>query len=146
MSKSAGGSSADVPIYSFEWGMSRWLISPRTHDTTLTFGEAWLPPGNGHGRHNHPDSEEILFALSGEGEQMIDDREPFPIRPGDVVHVPVAAFHSTFATSWKPLHLLVIHAPAGAEEALRAVEGFREIPAGRVQRWIRGDVTRGEDG
>lgn len=138
MAENTKGTGADVPAYSFEWGMSRWLISPRTHDTTLTFGEAWLPPGDGHGRHNHPDSEEILFVLSGEGEQMIGDEEPFPIRPGDVVHVPVAVFHSTFATSWEPLRLLVVHAPAGAEETLRTSPGFREIPAGSVQRWVRG--------
>jgi oxalate decarboxylase/phosphoglucose isomerase-like protein (cupin superfamily) len=136
--------STEVPAYSFEWGMSRWLISPATHETSLTFGEAWLPPGDGHGRHNHPNSEEILFVLSGEGEQMIDDREPFAIRPGDVVHVPVAVFHATFATSWEPLRLLVIHAPAGAEEALRTVEGFREIPAGNIQKWGRKNVAEGK--
>ena len=129
--------SKDVPAYSFEWGMSRWLVSPQTHETDLTFGEAWLPPGDGHGRHNHPDSEEIIFVLSGEGEQMIGDQEPFAIRPGDFTHVPVGVFHSTFATSWEPLRLLVIHAPAGAEEALRTVEGFREIPAGGIEKWIR---------
>lgn len=137
MSKNTEPGSKDVPIYSFEWGMSRWLVSPETHATKLTFGEAWLPPGDGHGRHNHPESEEIIYVLSGEGEQMIADEEPFVIKPGDFVHVPVADYHSTFASSWEPLRLLVIHAPAGAEEALRTAPGFREIPPGGIERWTR---------
>lgn len=145
MNEKANGSPSAVPAYSFEWGMSRWDISPRTHDTKLTFGEAWLPPGDGHGRHNHPDSEEVLYVLSGEGEQMIADEEPFAIRPGDIVHVPVAIYHSTFSTSWEPLRLLVLHAPAGAEEALRETDGFREIPTGSIQRWTRGDVKERSD-
>jgi oxalate decarboxylase/phosphoglucose isomerase-like protein (cupin superfamily) len=126
--------------------MSRWLISPRTHETSLTFGEAWLPPGDGHGRHNHPNSEEILFVLSGEGKQMIDDEEPFAIRPGDTIHVPVGVFHATFSASWEPLRLLVVHAPAGAEEELRTAEGFRELPAGGIQKWRRREEIQGPEG
>ena len=40
----------------------------------ITFGEVVLSClDSGHVRHNHPTSEEILYVLSGVGEQMVDD-------------------------------------------------------------------------
>ena len=59
----------------------------------LTFGEVVLLPGQGHDRHNHPEAEEILYVLSGEGEQMLDDGEArwFPVTPGDTIYVPTGA-------------------------------------------------------
>jgi mannose-6-phosphate isomerase-like protein (cupin superfamily) len=108
----------------------------------VTFGEAWLPAGDGHGRHNHPDSEEILYVLSGRGRQTIgDDTEPFEINPGDVVYVPKGVFHSTYGVGWEPLRLIVVHAPGGAETTARKGAGFREVPPGATQHWTRGEVS-----
>jgi hypothetical protein len=41
-----------------------------------------------------------------------------------------AVFHSTVNTGWEPLSLLAIYAPAGAEQALKGLPDYREIPAG----------------
>ena len=38
----------------------------RDRGSRLTFGEVILQPGNGHDRHNHPESEEIIFVQAGE--------------------------------------------------------------------------------
>ena len=62
-----------------------------------------LEPGKGHDRHNHPGTEEIIFVLSGEGEQMIDDRGPVKIRSGASMYIPAAVYHSTINTGWEPL-------------------------------------------
>ena len=131
----------EVPIFSFEWGMSRWHVSPRNQGSLITFGEAWLPAGDGHGRHNHPDSEEILYVLSGYGRQMVNDEDEFEIGPGDVVYVPRAVYHATYGSGWEPLRLIVVHAPGGAEDAIRNAPGFRDVPRGATQHWSRGDVT-----
>ena len=56
----------------------------------LTFGEVILLPGQGHVRHNHPTAEEILYVLSGTGEQMVDDKPPFAVHPGDTIYIPTA--------------------------------------------------------
>ena len=90
-----------------------------------------LLPGEGHERHNHPDSDEILYILAGRGEQMVDDSDTFGVGPGQAVFIPKGAFHSTVNTGWEPLVLLAIYAPAGAEEALKGLPDHREVGAGR---------------
>jgi oxalate decarboxylase/phosphoglucose isomerase-like protein (cupin superfamily) len=127
-----------VPTQTFEWGQIKWFLTPdATEGTSLTFGEVVLMPGRGHDRHNHPESEEILYVLSGRGEQMVDDTAPFPIDPGDTIHIPVGVFHSTTNTSWEPLRLLALYNPGGAEKALKELPDFRELPAGEQPGWDR---------
>lgn len=127
-----------VPTQTFGWGQIKWFVtSDATDDTNLTFGEVVLMPGRGHDRHNHPESEEILYVLSGWGEQMVDDNEPFPVGPGDTIHIPVGVFHSTVNTGWEPLRLLALYNPGGAEKALEELPDFRELPAGQQPGWDR---------
>jgi oxalate decarboxylase/phosphoglucose isomerase-like protein (cupin superfamily) len=121
--------STQRPVQSLEWGALKWLVSPdNTSDAGLTFGEVVLLPGKGHERHNHPESEEILYVLSGEGDQMLDDggENWFPVRPGDTIYVPTAMFHATINTGWQPMRLLAIYNPGGAERVLRDLPDFRE--------------------
>jgi oxalate decarboxylase/phosphoglucose isomerase-like protein (cupin superfamily) len=96
-----------------------------------------LLPGQGHERHNHPDADEILYILSGEGEQMVDDAQTFPVRAGQAVWIPKEAFHSTMNTGWEPLILLAIYAPAGAEQVLKTLPDYREVPAGEAPGLVR---------
>jgi oxalate decarboxylase/phosphoglucose isomerase-like protein (cupin superfamily) len=125
-----------VPTQSFDWGVIKWLVSPdSTQGAGVTFGEVILLPGKGHDRHNHPDAEEILYVLSGEGEQMLDDGEPFKVRPGETVYVPTAVFHSTYNTGWEPLRLLALYNPGGAELPLRELPDFRELSPGQLP-WL----------
>jgi oxalate decarboxylase/phosphoglucose isomerase-like protein (cupin superfamily) len=127
-----------VPTQTFDWGSIKWLVTPdATEGAGLTFGEVVLQPGRGHDRHNHPDAEEILYVLSGTGEQMLDDGEPFPIGSGDTIYVPTAMYHSTRNTSWAPLRLLALYNPGGAEKALEGLPDFREVPAGALPEWKR---------
>jgi oxalate decarboxylase/phosphoglucose isomerase-like protein (cupin superfamily) len=127
-----------VPTQTFDWGSIKWLVSPESEPGAgLTFGEVVLLPGKGHDRHNHPESEEVLYVLSGEGEQMVADGEPFPVRAGDAIYVPTAVFHSTRNTGWEPLRLLALYNPAGAEKALATLPDFREEPAGSIPTWTR---------
>jgi quercetin dioxygenase-like cupin family protein len=68
----------------FDWGVIKWLVSPDLNPgANITFGQVVLLPGEGHTRHNHPTSEEILYVLSGVGEQMVDDKPGFTVRAGD---------------------------------------------------------------
>lgn len=122
-----------VPTQTFDWGLIKWFVSPdATAGAALTFGEVILLPGKGHDRHNHPDAEEILYVLSGAGEQVVDDGEAFPVRAGDTIYVPTAVFHSTRNTGWEPLRLLAIYNPGGPEKALAGLPDFTEVPAGAL--------------
>lgn len=129
---------AAIPTHSFDWGAIKWLVTPSTTPgAQLTFGEVLVMPGMGHSRHNHPDAEEILYILSGAGEQMVADGEPFPIRAGDAMYIPAGVFHSTLNTGWEPMRLIAIYNPGGSELALKELEDFREDAAGTMLGWRR---------
>jgi oxalate decarboxylase/phosphoglucose isomerase-like protein (cupin superfamily) len=128
----------ELPTHTFDWGSIKWFVSPEaTAGAGMTFGEVVLQPGKGHDRHNHPESEEILYVLSGEGEQMLDDGEPFQVRAGDTIYVPTAMFHSTRNTGWQTMRLLAVYNPGGPEKALEGLPDFQEVPAGRAPTWTR---------
>jgi oxalate decarboxylase/phosphoglucose isomerase-like protein (cupin superfamily) len=127
-----------VPTQTFNWGAIKWFVTPdRTDGAGMTFGEVVLLPGKGHDRHNHPESEEILYVLSGEGLQMLNDGEPFPVKPGDTIYVPTAVFHSTVNTGWQTMRLLAIYRPGGPEKVLEGLPDFKEVPAGGAPAWTR---------
>jgi oxalate decarboxylase/phosphoglucose isomerase-like protein (cupin superfamily) len=93
-----------------------------------------LPSGQGHSRHNHPGSEEIIFVISGEGEQMVETPEGVPVvqkvSAGCTVFVPESRFHSTLNTGKGPMQLFVVYSPAGPEKLLRELPDFRLLPKG----------------
>jgi oxalate decarboxylase/phosphoglucose isomerase-like protein (cupin superfamily) len=127
-----------IPTQTFDWGAIKWFVTPElTEGAGITFGEVVLQPGRGHDRHNHPESEEILYVLSGEGEQMLDDHEPFAVKPGDTIYVPTGVFHSTRNTGWEPMRLLALYNPGGPEKVLEGLPDFRQVGAGSVPDWTR---------
>ena len=127
-----------LPTMSFDWGVIKPLVATdNTEDPDVSLMHVVLLPGQGHERHNHPDADEILYILSGEGEQMVDDAQTFPVRAGQAVWIPKAAFHSTMNTGWEPLILLAIYAPAGAEQVLKTLPDYREVPAGQAPGLVR---------
>ena len=96
-----------------------------------------LLPGQGHERHNHPDADEILYVLAGTRRADGRRRAHFPVGPGQTIFIPKAAFHSTVNTGWEPLAMLAIYAPAGAEEALKGLPDYRELPPGEAPGLVR---------
>ena len=127
-----------LPTMSFDWGVIKPLVATdNTENPDVSLMHVVLLPGQGHERHNHPDADEILYILSGEGEQMVDDAQTFPVRAGQAVWIPKEAFHSTMNTGWDPLILLAIYAPAGAEQVLKTLPDYREVPAGEAPGLVR---------
>lgn len=113
----------------FDWGTVKILSEPAvTGAERFSFGMVVLEPGKGHERHNHPGSEEIIFVMSGEGEQMVDDQPPVHVRPGASIYIPADVYHSTLNTGWEPLRLLVVYSPAGPERLLREIPGCQVVP------------------
>jgi oxalate decarboxylase/phosphoglucose isomerase-like protein (cupin superfamily) len=123
----------DVETLAFDWGNVKLMSTPDTAGgPTMTFGMVVLEPGKGHSRHDHPDADEILFIISGEGEQMLDDRPAVPIRPGACIYIPRGTWHSTLNTGWEPLRFCVVYAPAGTENVLRSLPDVTRVPAGAI--------------
>jgi oxalate decarboxylase/phosphoglucose isomerase-like protein (cupin superfamily) len=124
---------AALPTMSFDWGVIKPLVSSdNTEDPDVSLMHVVLLPGQGHERHNHPDSDEILYILSGQGEQMVDDSQTFPVSAGQAVWIPKGQFHSIVNTGWEPLTLLAVYAPAGAEQALKGLPDYRELSPGEA--------------
>jgi oxalate decarboxylase/phosphoglucose isomerase-like protein (cupin superfamily) len=123
----------DVESLAFDWGTVKILSEPEiTNSKNFSFGMVVLAPGKGHERHNHPGSEEIIFVMSGEGEQMVDDRPAVKVGPGASIFIPADIYHSTVNTGWEPLRLLVVYAPAGPERILRDIPGCQVLAPGQV--------------
>ena len=122
----------DVEGLAFDWGTVKILSEPAVTDAErFSFGMVVLAPGKGHERHNHPGAEEIIFVMSGEGDQTIDDQPPIHVRPGASIYIPADIYHSTLNTGWEPLRLLIVYSPAGPERLLRDMPGCRVLRPGR---------------
>lgn len=120
----------DVESLAFDWGVLKWLHTP---DTTggdrFSAGVVRLEPGKGHERHTHPESNETLYVLRGEGRQEVGD-ETREIAAGELVFVPEGVEHGTVNTGWEPLVLLAVYAPPGPEDELRSLPECEVVPAG----------------
>lgn len=129
----------DVETQVFDWGTIKWLSEVRvTGAERAAGGVVILDPGKGHLRHNHPGSEEILYVISGEGDQMVEDDEGRPmnrhVNAGDMVFIPAGVYHGTENTGWEPMRILAIYAPGGPEAFLRGLPDCTIVPAGELPR------------
>ncbi|MER2507420.1 MAG: cupin domain-containing protein [Amaricoccus sp.] len=122
----------DVDAFGFDWGQLSVTLGPTVNGARrFSAAVVTVPPGQGHARHNHPGSEEIIYILEGEGEQMVEDEAGAPhtetVRAGCSVYIPESRFHSTLNTGERTMRIFVVYAPAGPEEALRDLPDFRLI-------------------
>jgi len=123
----------EVETLAFDWGSIKILSAPDlTGAERMTFGMVILNPGKGHDRHNHPDADEVIYVVSGEGDQMVDDKPPLRVRPGASIYIPQGVYHSTVNTGWEPMRLIIVYAPPGSERALREIPGCQVIPPGHT--------------
>lgn len=125
----------DVETQVFDWGMLKWMSEPRVTDADrFSAGIVILAPGKGHTRHNHPGVEEVLYVISGQGMQMVEDDRGQPlgrtVTAGMLVHIPADVYHETINTGWEPLKLVAIYSPHGPEAILRAMPDCTVLPPG----------------
>ena len=123
----------DVSTFAFDWGRLALTVEPEVNGAErFSGGVVDLGPGQGHARHNHPGAEEIIFVISGSGEQMVEDADGIPVTrpvgPGCTIYVPESRFHATTNTGDAPMQLFVVYSPAGPELALRDLPDFRLLP------------------
>jgi oxalate decarboxylase/phosphoglucose isomerase-like protein (cupin superfamily) len=126
----------EVETMMFDWGIIKWLSETRVTGSGIAAGVVILEPGKGHTRHNHPGSEEVLYYISGEGEQMVEDADGRPtwqhVRAGDVTYIPESVYHGTENTGWEPMRLLAVYSPGGPEAILRELPDCVVLPPGEL--------------
>ena len=123
----------DVDTFAFDWGRLALTVAPEINGAQRFSGAVVdVGAGQGHSRHNHPGSEEIIFVIAGTGEQMVEDPDGKPVvqkvGPGCTIYVPDSRFHSTLNTGDRPMQLFVVYSPAGPERSLRELPDFRLVP------------------
>ncbi|MFD3582268.1 cupin domain-containing protein [Streptomyces sp. NPDC058683] len=129
---------AELATEVFDWGSIKWGVSAdRFSGAPLTVGEVIINPTKGHDLHTHPNSDEVLYFIDGEGIQTVGDSGEFPVRAGDFVFVPRGTLHSTFNTGWRQLRVIAIYTPGGAELALRDAPDYRLLTPGASPVWER---------
>ena len=69
-----------------------------------------VPPGGEIGEEVHPDVDQILVFVEGEGQAILDG-EAGPVGPGRLVLVPAGTRHNFRNTGTGPLKLYTIYAP-----------------------------------
>ncbi|MEO9780438.1 MAG: cupin domain-containing protein [Sedimentitalea sp.] len=127
----------DVDNFGFDWGRLALTCAPEVNGAAqFSAGVVFVPPGQGHSRHNHPGAEEIIFIVKGTGEQMIEDENGIPetrsVGPGCTVFIPESRFHATQNTGSEPMEIFVVYSPVGPEKALREAPDFHVIPASEM--------------
>ena len=130
-------SPGEVETVMAEWVTAKILADPSMPGAErMSAVSLFFEPGKGHARHNHPESEQIIFVVSGEGEMMIEFEEGVPVKQnisaGSLVYIPKGAYHSTFNTGWEPIRILAVYSPPGPEAAMRNSQEFQVLPAGVV--------------
>lgn len=128
---------ADVDTLMASWVTGKVLAEPAlTGVSSLSAVSIFFDPGQGHARHCHAVSDQLIYIISGEAEMMIEFEEGQPktrqIRSGDLVTIPKGAYHSTFNFGWEPVRILAVYSPAGPEAGMRHSTEFIVLPAGEV--------------
>ena len=124
----------NVDTMSFDWGKLTITCSPEVNGSKqFSAGVVTMQPKKGHDRHNHPGAEEIIFVISGNGEQMIEDEKGKPIiksvTPGSTIYIPADRYHSTLNKGDTEMKVFVVYSPPGSELTFKKFPDFKLIKA-----------------
>ncbi len=97
----------EVPAQTFPWGAIKWLcqkgLAPQAQQTR---GRVYILPGQQNPLHYHPNCEEILFVLSGEGDHSFDG-DWVHLSPGMTICIPAGVRHNLVNKGWDPLTCVI---------------------------------------
>lgn len=95
------------------------LVMDRSEATSSEVFIVVLAPGEAPPLHQHDDTEQIFYVLEGEGRLEIGrERQPFAVKPGDVVRIPPSTLHSIQCQGNSTLTYLAVDCfPSGRPDA-----------------------------
>jgi mannose-6-phosphate isomerase-like protein (cupin superfamily) len=98
---------AQLPIEKYPWGTLQWLCNQKLAPGALqTVGIAEILPGKRNVLHYHPNCEEVLYVLSGQGTQSFDGRTA-ELKAGMTVCIPIGVKHNLTNTGSEPIRCLI---------------------------------------
>ncbi len=98
---------AQLPVDKSDWGTLQWVCSEKLMPgSTQTVGLATIFPGKQNPVHYHPNCEEVLYVISGQGLQSYDSRTIL-LKAGMTICIPANVKHNMVNTGTEPLRTLV---------------------------------------
>src|SRR5262249_28418228 len=98
---------AQLPIDQNDWGTLQWLCNGKLMPgAEQTVGLATILPGKQNPIHYHPNCEEVLYVISGQGLQSYDGRT-VELKAGMTIRIPAKVNHNLANTGTEPLRTLV---------------------------------------
>lgn len=92
--------------------VSRRLLSPvNSESESVTITEVHLIPGAVQNRHTHESSEQIWYAVKGEGRLLLADKEQKSFLRGDVVRFEAGEIHGIFNDGEEELVYISVTSP-----------------------------------
>jgi quercetin dioxygenase-like cupin family protein len=93
---------------------ARLIVWPGSGSQTANMNYVDMQPGESNVPHAHPESEDTIFLLDGEGTvEDVGNRRNLDIRAGQVVHVPPGVVHAVRAD--KGVHIESVGGPSPAD-------------------------------
>jgi quercetin dioxygenase-like cupin family protein len=103
---------SDCEVEELPWGPHEWMCRPGLVEAEkLLLVRVSMPPGKSHQFHRHPAMEEIIYVISGQGEQWVE-QEKRVLGAGEMAHIPVDVVHGTYNPFEETLVFLAILSPA----------------------------------
>lgn len=98
------------------WADMEWLCRPDiVAADKLLMVRVTMPPHHCHPFHTHPHREEVIYVVSGQAEQWVD-QDHRNLTTGDTAHIPAGMVHATYNPHDEPLVFLAILSPANLPE------------------------------
>lgn len=104
-------------IQSFDWGYIEWVYEPESKNSlnNMSIGIATILPNKRQNRHIHYGDEQVIYILSGEGNQLIGDRV-FATKAGQIYHMEAGIIHETINQGNEALKHIVISIPVQCKQ------------------------------
>jgi quercetin dioxygenase-like cupin family protein len=127
----------NMEVTQSERGPHHWLSKPGlTECEALMLVRVAMPAGQGHAFHRHPPMEEIIYVVSGQGEQWVGTEKRI-LGPGDCAHIPRDMIHALYTHGSEPLVFLAILSPAKFEGP-GTVDVYMEEPWKSLRPFVQG--------
>lgn len=98
---------AQLPVEKSDWGTLQWVCNEKLMPgSAQTVGFATIFPGKHNPVHYHPNCEEVLYVISGQGLQSYNGRTVL-LKAGMTIRIPANVKHNMVNTGTEPLRTLV---------------------------------------
>lgn len=123
----------NIKVEKLPRGIHHWLAKPElTGSEHLIAVRVEVGPGNGHPFHRHPTMDEMIYILSGEGQQWLE-QEACVLGENEAAFIPKNTVHAIYNISNKPLIFLAILSPANDLDSSGMVDVSKEEPWCRLR-------------